>query len=278
MAAQPGVIRPIHPQRIPNGYLLTSSTEVQARTPDPSQAAFHPAQTTLYNTPVNTRTDIEKRVDLQMFVYHDVRINSHLTPSIYASNGNHDWVDSDPNSPHRATQEAGAARAKCLVSSRLSRSKARSFRVFKAIVPQIVGLFGTPQEWKTATVQEREAVFNAIYLADEYSIISATVGDLMCATVNFDAIFLNNTYFPSSHSTFNTIPVLRDYCRYYFVTTCEIVYQSYVVNPGTGVHRTNATESWGYSWNNFNYWYLRNNGVFFPIDIFITENIPIRGH
>lgn len=102
MAAQPGVIPPIHPQRILNGYLLTLSTRVQARTRDPGQAAFHPAHTTIYNTPVNTKTEIEKRVDLQVFVYHDVGINSPHTASIYAVNENHAWIDSDFNSPYRA--------------------------------------------------------------------------------------------------------------------------------------------------------------------------------
>jgi hypothetical protein len=193
MTAQPVAIPPIHPQRIPNGYLLTSSAEVQARIPDPSQAAFHPAQPILYSTPVNAKTDIEQRVDLQAFVYHDVGINSfRTTEMVYARNGNQDWVASDPDSPYRATPAAGNAQARALVSSRLSRTKERSFRVFKAIVPQIVALFGTPQELQNATILERRAVFNAIYYADEYSITSATVGNLMCATVNFDAIFLNN--------------------------------------------------------------------------------------
>jgi hypothetical protein len=96
----------------------------------------------------------------------------------------------------------------------LCSTKERSFRVFKAIVPEIVGLFGTPQEWHDATIQEREAVFDASYLADEYSIVSATVGDRMRATVNFDAIFLNNTYHSSIVSAFNIIPLLRACCPY----------------------------------------------------------------
>jgi hypothetical protein len=276
MAAQPGAIPPIHPQRIPNGYLLTSSAEVQARTPDPSQAAFHPAHLTLYSTPVNAKTDIEQRADLQVFVYNDVGINSLRTEIVYARNGNQDWVASDPDSPYRATPAAGNARARALVGSRLSRAKERSFRVFKAIVPQIVALFGTPQEWQNATTHERMAVFNTIYSADEYSIASATVGNLMCATVNFDAIFLNNAYFPSNYPNINIIPVLRNWCRYSFINTCEIVFRWYVVNPGTPLHQTIARTEWSYLWAYF----LRDYGWYrgyLPVDIMIPGNMPIRG-
>jgi hypothetical protein len=61
-----------------------------------------------------------------------------------------------------------------------------SFDVFKAIIPRLTGLFRSPQDWQNATAQEREAVFNAIFLTDEFSIVLATLGAHMRGTVNLD--------------------------------------------------------------------------------------------
>jgi hypothetical protein len=112
-----------------------------------------------------------------------------------------------------------------------------SFNVFEAIIPRITGLFGSPQDWQNATVPEREAVFNAIYLTDELSVASATLGAHIRETVNLNAIFLNPTYLLLNTNNFDIIPVLREWCRYSFMKIFEIVYQYYFVQGTAAAER-----------------------------------------
>jgi hypothetical protein len=275
MAAQPGAIPAIHPQRIPNGFLLISLNAVRPRVPDPGQAAFIFRQPTLFAAAANSKDDVDQRVALLVFIYHEVSINSLHNATVYPLNGNNDCVDDDPRSPHQATTAASAARARALIGSRLRSTKENSFRVSKAIVPQIVGLFGTAQEWRNATVAERLAVFNAIYLADEYSIASATVGGTMHAAVNFDAIFPNNTH--NLLNAYPWIPLLRVWCRNSFAWTCEIVYQCYVLGQGTSADRTRASEKWHHLSVPFRAWYpYVTNGFPFTASSLVPENLPIH--
>ncbi len=133
---------PIHPRHVPTGYTLTSTPGIPTRARDPNQATYNPAQTALYNAPIDNAVDTRKRADVQGFVYHDVEIGSAHSAHIY-SNGGHDWVDSDPSSSHRATQMDHDNRVTYHASHQLRGTKRTEFDVYKKIISRITGLLCT---------------------------------------------------------------------------------------------------------------------------------------
>lgn len=276
MATQVVVPPVIRPANLPNGWVIIALKQVPPCMRNPEKATFIRAQNVLYIFQVDDSMETYRRVDLEVFVNHNVGLANFPLDHVLAANGARDWVRSDPNHPCRANQQIRDLEARRLVGIRSREGRRRLFDLFDAIIPQIMRQIGTSRNWANATVQQRESVLNAIYLTDEYSIASAILGSRLRKTVNLDAIFLNTTYSAPNTNNFNIIPLLRGWLRFVFLQGFEIRFQ-YSISTRVENDRLIANATWATLPQRYLVYYqnAEDNGNPLPANIMIPENMPI---